>query len=309
MRPFIYGIAAAAVLLSFFATLKPSSQNEIAVIVPLQHAAMDAIVEGLKSELPQEAPLHIYHAQGDSSLQSAIIQQLELTQPAAILPIGTAATQMTVQRLPQVPTIHLAAKFTESDRAPQQPICGVLDEIPIEDHLKLASSLIPNLQKITLLYSASEKVFPEAEAILLQARKMGIQIQKLMVQNQGDLYTMSQQMDPKSQLLMILKDHTVVAGIATLVQHTQKLGIPLMAADEGSVRSGATFAPGVQESSIGATGGRLLKRILYQGQSPCDLPIEAVTDLHLFYRKGSAHLFDFEEAAQTLGYKPRAVQS
>lgn len=306
MRKLFYGIGAIIILAVAFAITGSIPKQEIAVIVPLQHAAMDAIVEGLKCELGKEAPVHVYNAQGDNSIQSAILQQLELVDPLVVLPIGTATTQMTLQRLPKTNVIHLAAKFLEEDRKPNQPVAGVLDEIPSENALKLASLLIPDLKKVTLIYSASEKNFPEATAFDAEAKRLGIKVQRLMIQSQTELYIMTQQVDEDSQLLAILKDHMVVAGISTLMECAKARKIPLMAADEGSVQGGATFAAGVPEAAIGVAGARLVKQVI-NGKAVSELPIQSVEDIHLFYRKESRNQFNFDEAAKTLGYTAEEV--
>jgi putative ABC transport system substrate-binding protein len=214
---------------------------------------------------------------------------------------------MTLQRLPKTPVVHLAAKFLEEDRAPDQCVCGVLDELPPEKALHLAALLIPKLKKVTLIHSASEKTFPEAAAFEAEARRMGIEVQRLMIQAQSELYTVSQHVATDSQLIALLKDHMVVAGITTLVECAERLDIPLMAADEGSVQGGASFAAGVPEAAIGAAGGRLIHRLI-AGEALQDLPIDCVEDIHLFYRRENPSGLDYEAAAHSLGYTLTEVE-
>lgn len=307
MRQFIYGIGAAMLIAAAYVMTLSKPNDEIAVIVPMHHSAMDAIVKGLKEELGQSTQVTVYNAQGDTSLQAAILQKLSLAKPKAVLPIGTAATQMAISRLPRTPIIHLAAKFLEEDRAQGQEVSGVLDELPPEKALRMAALLIPGLKKVTLIHSASEKTFPEAAAFEEEGKRLGIHVQKLMIQSQNELYTMAGQIDRDTELLAVLKDHMVVAGIATLVETAKSRGIPVMATDEGSVQGGASFASGVPEASIGVAGAKLVKRLL-SGEAASRLPITPVEDIHLFYRKEVAGQFDFEKAAKTLGYTPKEVE-
>lgn len=274
---------------------------EVAVIVPMEHRAMDAIVQGLKEELGDHVNVRLYNAGGDSSLQLALIQQIALDKPDVVLPIGTSTTQMALQHLPATNIVHLAAKFTESDRKNGQMICGVLDEIPPENALDAALLLMPHIKKITLVHSASEKIYPEAKSFEEKSRQLGIALQKLVVQAQSDLYTAAHQIDPNSDLIVVLKDHMVVSGIATLVQFGKEHNIPVMASDEGSIGNGAMFAVGIREASTGLSGAGLVKAIL-QGRKACELGIESVDTVHLFYQKQSAQAFDFEGVANQLGY-------
>lgn len=299
-------------VLSFFCLLSgcerqtPDTRTEIAVLVPLQHPAMDAIVAGLRAELAageyaERAHVTVYNAQADAALQSAILQQLKLKGTPIIMPIGTAATQMAVQQLPGRQIVHLAAKFEQEDRQPGQSVCGVLDELAPEASVDLAMALLPGLRKMTVIHSSADKVYPEIAALQARAASCGIEVQRLLVQAQSDLYTMGLQIAEDSEALLVLKDHLVVAGVATLSQFAQTHQIPLIAADEGSVKGGADLAAGVPEASIGRAGASLVKLIL-AGANAAELPIVRVDDIHLFYRPGCQERLPVCTAAEQLGY-------
>ena len=122
-------------------------------------------------------------------------------------------------------------------------------------------------QKITLLYSASEKVAKEIPLVCDAARMCDIEVQQLMVQTLSELYTASQAIAPDSHAVFVLKDHLIVSGIQSVVQQAHLRHIPVMTSDEGSVIAGAAFALGVKEASIGVQGGLIAKAIL-EGQPP-----------------------------------------
>ena len=63
MRKLFYGIGAVILLVVLLAITGLNPKKEVAVIISLQHRAMDAIVEGLKGELGEEVVVHVYNAQ------------------------------------------------------------------------------------------------------------------------------------------------------------------------------------------------------------------------------------------------------
>ena len=63
------------------------------------------------------------------------------------------------------------------------------------------------MKKFTLIYSADDKVIPEANTTMAIAKKNGISVQPLMIQNLSDLYLTSQRIERDSQAIFILKDN------------------------------------------------------------------------------------------------------
>lgn len=273
-------------------------KTTIGVIMPMDHMALREIVEAFKATMLQEAPhvhIKVQNAQGDMNLQHSIIQQF-INEPVNVLvPIGTAATQMTVSMVKAQPIVSLAAVYTEKERQAHKLLTGILDEIGPQKPLDFMKAVFPELKKITLVYSNSEKVFPEVAALIEYAPEKGIHVQKLMIQSLSELYTLSHRIDSDSQAIFVLKDHLIVSGIRTVVQEAGKQNIPVITCDEGSVMEGALFALGVQEKMIGVLGAKRVMQVL-QGVPIQDLPLTPVSHLAVFYNQktGAAQKFDSE---------------
>ncbi len=246
-------------------------QYTAAIILPMEHAALSQITQGLKEELEQKmgksVVLKIKNAQGDSTIQRAIIEQLVREQCNLLIPVGTSASQMTLSLAPKQKILCLAADATLLQVNQKFQATSLSDELNIMDPLSFLHMAFPDIHKITLLYSSSEKVAKEIPLVCQIAQTFGIQVQRLMVQNMGELYTISQGISSDSQAIFILKDHLIVSGIQTIVQQAQIRKIPVMTSDEGSVIEGASFAIGVKEASIGHQGALLAKAIL-EGAPP-----------------------------------------
>lgn len=251
----------------------------VGVILPMEHEALHQITQGIQEELQQKmgksVALKIKNAQGDLNIQRAIIEQLVRDPCDLLIPVGTAASQMTLNLAPEQKILCLAAdsSLLQANRSLQAT--ALSDELSAADSLSFLHRVFPHIQKITLLYSASEKVAKEIPLVGQAARVLGIEVQRLMVQNMGDLYTISKAIASDSKAIFVLKDHLIVSGIQTVVQQAKLRQIPVMTSDEGSVIAGAAFAIGVKEASIGRQGALLAKAIL-EGTLPQDIAPQTI---------------------------------
>jgi putative tryptophan/tyrosine transport system substrate-binding protein len=263
----------------FFSNKQHTDEQIIGVIVPMEHEALTQIVNGLKKELGVETSKHItvkvMNAQGDPNIQRAIIEQLVRDQCNLLIPIGTAASQMTLSLAPDQNIICLAADFSLISSTTKAQATALCDELAVKDSISFLHAAFPHIKKLSLLYSTSEKVAKEIPLVIEAARSERIEVQKLMIHSLADLYTMSQAIAPDSEAIFILKDHLIVSGIQTIVQQAEKRHIPVMTSDEGSVISGAAFAIGVKEADIGRQGAQIAKTIL-QGTPPKNIPPQSI---------------------------------
>ncbi|MFK7968338.1 MAG: ABC transporter substrate binding protein [Rickettsiaceae bacterium] len=248
----------------------------IAIIVPLEHEAMFQIVSGIKDTLiDMDVELQVKNAHSDPNIMLALVKQIKEQNVDLIMPIGTSACQMTVSHIKTKPIICVAALPDEK----QNPlVTGVNDEIPISASI----SKIPKLQNIAVIYSASEKIVPEIEALKVYALKNKISLNLFMIQTLIDLPVVVKNIPKDTQAFLILKDHLIVSGINILLQEAKKRSIPLIASDEGSVKNGASLAIGVREKDIGIESALMAKRIL-QGVSPKDIPYKTLDDKFVLF--------------------------
>jgi putative ABC transport system substrate-binding protein len=248
-----------------------SSHKTIGIIVPLEHEAMLQIISGITDTLADiKAEVQVKNAHSDSNIMLALIKQMKEQNIDIIMPIGTSACQMTVSHIKNKPIICVAAL---PDQKQNPFVTGVNDEIPISASI----SKLPKLQNIAVIYSASEKIVPEIEALKAYALKNNISLNLSMIQTLIDLPLVVKNISKDTQAFLILKDHLVVSGINILVQEAKKRSIPLIASDEGSVKNGASLAIGVREKDIGVESALIAKRIL-QGVSPSDIEHKILDD-------------------------------
>lgn len=294
---------------SFSLFAQETDKKLIGVIMPMQHAALDDIAKGFQEELakvinPQHYDVRIVNAQGDLSLQMALIKSLMNDNCNIYVPIGTSTAQMTLQVVKQGMIVALAAKLPQDVQKQENlvPTTGVLDEVSLNEQLEFLKPLFPELVKFTVIHSGSEKIHEELECIQQYAKQQNLKVQLLMAQTMTELATCASSIDEDSQFIFVLKDHLIVSGINLLIKQATVRKIPLIVSDEGSVKNGAALALGVKESEIGRDGARLVSSI-FNGASARNIPIVAVKEVQIFVNRRAcdAQGINVEQVKQVAG--------
>lgn len=295
-----------------------SKQLTVGIIEPLEHTAMNEIVEGFRISLQKQYDkpviIKVENAQNDLNLQRAIIQKMKDANYDVIVPIGTGASQMAVSMTPKQNMVSLASNLTEDDRAKLKEchLSIVHDEISSKEILSFVKKVYPNMKNIILIHSAAEKVLPEVEAAIVAGKALGITIHHRMVTSLSELYSVSRALSSDYDGMFVLKDSLIVSGASTLAQIAKQKKIPLIASDEGSVKAGADIALGVREKQIGVEGGTLVASIL-KGKNACQLPIVEMTALSVFLNPSheviKANVELIKQTANTLHYAIETIDS
>ncbi|HBY55502.1 MAG TPA: hypothetical protein DEG23_01620 [Coxiellaceae bacterium] len=287
---FYYILAGCVVCYGAPSTFKPSIKK-IGIIMPIEHKALLEISEGFQETLKvlYSGPIKfkVGNAQGDINLQRAIISQMHDANYDLVVPIATSVVQMTTAMISNQSILGLAADVTEK----KDNLAVVNDEIDKEKIIAFIHKVYPKLKNISLVYSSSDKIFPEAAQVETACKHRHIKLHSLMIQNLSDLYSASQAIPQDTEAVFILKDSLVASGINTLVQLTKKRKIPLITSDDGTVQQGASFAVGVSEKDIGIEGAKLAAQIL-QGVSPGKLSMVKLTKPTIFINLSALKYLD-----------------
>jgi putative ABC transport system substrate-binding protein len=274
----------------------------IGIIEPLEHNAMAKIVAGFTTTLQEQyhkpVVIKVENAQNDMNLERAIIQKMQAANYTMIVPIGVAATQMTLSMVHDKPVVSLASDFTKADQQKLQPcnVAVVHDEISAQQLLAFIHTTYPQLTHLTLVHSSADKVLPEVQAAIAAGKAYGITIHHVMVSSLPELYSAAQALPADTQGIFVLKDSLIVSGISTLAKVAAVQHIPLITSDQGSVQDGAGFALGVHEREIGVQGAQLAAAVL-KGKAICTLPIVDMTNLTVFINEHALQLEKQDSAA------------
>jgi len=284
-----------------------SNKKRIGIVLPIEHQSLNEIVNGFEVTLTalykKPIEFEVANAAGDINIEHAIITKMRDENYDLIVPIATSTSQMTVAIIKNKPIVALAADYPEKDRIPKQTcnIAVVDDEINKTQIIAFIHSAYPQLKTLTLIHSASDKIFPEVAEVKQAALRYGINLHVFMIQNLPDLYSVGEAIPNDSEAIFILKDSVIASGIETLIKIAAKHQIPLITSDDGTISKGASFAVGVHEKAIGSEGAKLASAIL-NGKNPCLLPITKMTKPTVFINKhiGTENIAQLRKTAQKL---------
>lgn len=305
----LIGIAA----LFYLMPKKSSSDLKVGIIVPAQHVALDDIVDGFKIQLSKSlkrpVSIEVQNALGDINMQKSAVNKFINGGVDLLVPVGKGASLMTLNLAPQDRAVLFLAAFIppESKEAAQKSgLMGIIDEIPVKLQLDFMRAALPNFKKFAVVYVSSDKIFDDVNDLVEQANALGITVQKLMVQNIAELYTISSRIEKDNQAIFTLKDVLVASGINALVQQANALKIPLVTSDEGTIKNGGAFAVGVTEFDIGSQGGKIAAAFF--DKAPIEQPIQYLGDMSVFINKAAAteqgvDLASVKQAAATMNLK------
>lgn len=271
-------------------TAKPVT---IGVVVPIELPAMTQIVNGFETTLKKESKVPVKflvkNAQGDINIQRSILQEFNSPSVNMVAPIGTDAAQMTIAMIRNKPIIGIAADHLkeEAAKANNHNVTGVNSKVPPAQRMQFIHDAMPQLKKITIVYSSDDRIFSQVKEVIAAAKKDHIAVQKLMVTQLSDLYTISKNIAPDSQAIFILKDEMIVSGLNTLLQQAHIKNIPVIASDDGSVSKGAAFALGVSEYQTGVDTAKVVNKII-NGAKAGDLPVHMMTHYFVFLNPAAA---------------------
>lgn len=296
---------------------KPQQPVTVGILVPIALPAMTQIVNGFETALNQTSKTPVKYlvknAQGDANIQRSILQEFNTSSVALVAPIGTDAAQMTIAMIRNKPIVGIAADHLKSQakKANNPNVTGVLSKVAPIERMHFLHEAMPTLKKLTIVYSADSRIFSQVKQFEKAAKKNHLHVQKLMVSQLSDLYTLSKNIAPDSQAIFILKDELVVSGLNTLLQQARMKHIPVIASDDGSVGKGAAFALGVSEYQTGVDAGRVAAQIL-AGKKAGDMPIHIMKHYFVFLNPTAAtaqHINPetVKAAAKKLGYQIKTL--
>lgn len=286
----------------------PVKPITIGILVPIELPAMKQIVSGFETTITKESKVPVIflvkNAQGDINIQRSILQEFNTNAIAMVAPIGTDAAQMTMAIIRNKPIIGIAADNLkeQAKKANNANVTGVNSHVSPAKRLAFIHDALPTLKKLTLVYSADDRIFSQVQQIEQAAQKNHIQIQKLMVSQLSDLYTLSKNIALNSQAIFILKDELIVSGINTLAQQAQQKKIPVIASDDGSVAKGAAFALGVSEYQTGVDAAKIALQIIH-GKNAGEIPVHMMTHYFVFINTAAAKAQNVDTAVITAAAK------
>ncbi|ARP87254.1 ABC transporter substrate-binding protein [Bordetella genomosp. 9] len=292
---------AAALHMGGDAHAAPAGQKSVAVIAIVEHPALDAVRDGVKEELKAKGfdaaknlKWQYQSAQGNTGTAAQIARKFVGDRPDAIVAIATPAAQAVVSATKDIPVVYaavtdpVAAQLVPSMEPSGSNVTGISDALELDRQVALIRKIVPNAKRVGIVYNPGEAnsvvVVKQMQDLL---PKSGMSLVEAAAPRTVDVAAAARSLIGKADVIYTSTDNNVVAAYESLVKVGNDAKIPLIAADNDSVKRGAIAAQGVDYYQLGRQVGDVVARIL-KGEKPGAIASATVNKVQLFVNPGAA---------------------
>lgn len=291
-----YIVMLSIVMMVLMASMVQAQSFKVSVSQFVEHPALDAVLKGFQDNLKENGvavTYNVHNAQANMATANQIGHQIMGEKPDLILAIATPTAQACAQALKKSPhmqktpmlftavTDPVGAGLVKDLNHPGANITGVSDMLPVNRHLAMVKTFLPQIKKMGFLYNAGE-VNSKVLVPLFQAEsnKMGFEIVEAAISKSSDVYQATKSLMGKVDAVFIPTDNTVVSALESAIKVCEQNKLPLFNADVDSVKRGSVAAMGFDYYKHGLQTGELAQRIL-KGAAPATTPVEFQEKLQL----------------------------
>lgn len=277
---------------------------QIGILQLVQHTALDAANEGFIAALDEAGiayKVDQQNASGDQSACQTIASKFANDKKDLILAIATPAAQAVAGAVSDVPVLITSVTdpaesgLVDTNEKPGGNVTGTSDLTPVKEQIDLLKQILPDAKNVGILFCSAES---NSEIQAQMAREAieaaGMTSQDFTVSSSNEIQTVVQSMVGKVDAIYAPTDNTIAAGMTTVGMVAGDNNLPVICGEAGMVNNGGLATYGIDYYQLGYMTGQQAVRILTEGASPADMPIE-----YLPIEK--CELTVNQETAQTLG--------
>lgn len=260
------------------------------------HPSLDncrkGFIEGLKENGFTEGDnLEIEYkaAQANDSMNTQIAQTFANSGMDLVCGIATPSAQAlyVACREKKIPVVFnaisdpIGAGLAVSATEPMEGISGISDLLPVEDQLKLIRAVLPDAEKIGILYTTSEANSVSTIEIYKElAPKYGFEIVDRGISKQAEVTQAADVLLNEVDCISNLTDNTVVAALSAVLEKANAKKIPVFGSEEEQVKNGCIASAGLDYVALGVQAGNMAAKVL-KGEDISKMPFETIKESKL----------------------------
>lgn len=270
---------------------------KIAIIKPTTHPSLEQIQTGfidtIKKNGQNKYKFTVFNANGSRTLMRAQIEEIIQSEYNLIFTITTQCTKMakelTTKKQTIIPIVFGAANepvninLIKTEKNSENHLTGIKEDAHYQKQLDALCTLKKNIKNMLLVYDASQSTGFEKDIkeITRICHDKNINLKTLEIYQANEVYHKVNSLASGNDVIMVLKDNTVVSAIDGLVKICNQLGITLLATDLDSIDKGAAIAYGVKEYNFGTESAKKALLILDKNYNPSDIPTTSVPNFKI----------------------------
>ncbi|MBQ3180432.1 MAG: ABC transporter substrate-binding protein [Firmicutes bacterium] len=272
------------------AVVSNDAEYTVGLLQMVEHPSLDEIRTAIEDEIAAQGyadviALDYQNGQNDPSTMNTITQKFVANKDDAIVAIATVAAQSAAAATTDIPIIFsavtdpVAAELVTDPNAPDSNISGISDVIDVSAIFGLAEELTPEVASYGFIYNMGEvnsvSVINDAKAYL---DANNIHYEEAFVTNIGEVTTAAQSLIGKVDAFFLPIDNTVASAMSNVAEIANSNQIPVYVAADSMVNDGGLATVGVNYTQLGKQTADMLIRILIDGETIAENPVESMTE-------------------------------
>ena len=249
---------------------------KLGVLQLLSHPALDAIYKGLVEELAKQGyevgknlDIDFQNAQADQSNLTLMSEKLVEAKNDIIVGITTPATLALANATKEIPiimggiTYPVEAGLIVSEEKPETNITGVSDRTPIKQQIEIMKEILPNLNKLGVLYTSSEdNSVKQVEEVKNIAEELNLKLKIAAVTGTNDVQQITESLAAEVDAIFVPIDNTIASTMPTVVGVADEFKIGIFPSADTMVADGGVLGLGVDQYQIGVKTAEVVISIL-----------------------------------------------
>lgn len=256
----------------------------------MEHPSLDEIRTAIEDEIKAKGygdviKLDYVNGQNDASTMNTAAQKFISDADDAIIAIATPAAQTVAAATQDIPIIFSAitdpvsAELVSDLNAPDGNVTGISDYIDVSAIFGLAAELTPEVKSYGFIYNMGED---NSVSVIKNAKEYldgkNIAYTEAFITNIGEVTTAVQSLVGKVDALFLPIDNTVASAMSNVADIANANNLPVYVAADSMVHDGGLATAGVNYTQLGKQTADMLIRILIDGESIADNPVEVLTE-------------------------------
>lgn len=261
----------------------------IGVIQYMQHGSLDEAYNGFVDGLAEAGyvdgeniTINFQNASGDANNCQQICDVFANSGSDLVLAIATPAAQSAVNVFQEtdVPVLFTAvtdavgAGLVDSNEAPGKNVTGTLDMPVIADQIAVIKEVLPDAQKVAVLYTSSEANSEiQAEEAVAAIEDLGMEAVVQTSSSSNDIPQVISSVVGSVDAIYIPSDNAFASAMATVNSTAVEYQIPVFCAVEAMIEEGGIATTAINYYELGKQTAAQAVRIL-EGENASDIAVE-----------------------------------
>ena len=266
-----------------------AAEYTVGIVQQLEHPALDAATQGFQEKLTElmdgNVAFDYQNAQGEQTNCTTIATKFVSDGVDLIMANATTALQSASAATADIPIVgtsvtdYVTAGVVDSNEAPGRNVTGASDLAPIDEQIAMLMELIPDVQKVGILYcSAEPNSIYQSQLAQAELDKAGVAWAEYTAADSNEVQAVVTKAVSECDVLYVPTDNTMANNTEIIKNVAVPAGVPVIAGEEGICAGCGVATLSISYYDLGAKAAEMAYEILVNGADPAEMPIEYVSE-------------------------------